>query len=73
MNPYTLPRHIEQLKSMHDLMLLANDEEIYATWIVTGIPDEPTEEDFSSIAEDEQSYNEVFDLFVRLIALKGNR
>ena len=64
---------ITQLKAMHELMINANDENIYMAWITTGVPDEPMEEDFEWIAEDDQAYNECFDLFVRLVAKKGNR
>lgn len=61
-----------QLKAMHDLMCNANDENIYMTWIHL-VPDCPSEEDFSDIALDDKLYNECFDLFVKLIAKKGNR
>ena len=63
---------IAQLKAMHTLMLEANDEGIYMTWIYL-MPDCPTEEDFIDIAMDDDQYNECFDLFVKLIAKKGNR
>ncbi len=64
---------IRQLKAMHELMMCANDEEIYASWIICGVPDCPREEDFESIAEDNEYYNECFDLFVKLITDKDNR
>ena len=65
---------IRQLKAMHELMCCTNDEEIYySSWITTGVPDCPMEEDFEWIAEDDQAYDECFDLFVKLIARKGNR
>lgn len=63
---------IKQLKAMHELMTLANDEDIYMAWIYT-MPDEPSEEDFEDIAEDDEMYNECFDAFVRLIKHEGNR
>ena len=50
----------------------ANDENIYMTWILL-MPDEPTDEDIEDIAMDDEAYNECFDLFVKLIAKKGNR
>lgn len=65
-------QRIKQLKAMHELMMLANDEEIYCTWIYT-MPDEPSEEDFIDIAEDDDMYNDCFDAFVRLIKFKDNR
>ena len=73
MSKYVREARITQLKAMHELMINANDENIYMTWIMTGVPDEPMEEDFEYIAEDDQAYDECFDLFVKLIARKGNR
>ena len=63
---------IAQLKAMHKLMLNANDEGIYMTWICR-VPDCPMEEDFEEIADDDEEYNECFNLFVKLISKEGNR
>ncbi len=64
---------VQQLKAMHELMCNANDEYIYMTWIITGVPDEPSDADFEDIALDDELYNECFDLFVELIQSDGNR
>lgn len=69
---FTRDARINQLKAMHELMTEANDENIYMTWIYL-MPDCPSEEDFESIAISDEQYNECFDLFVKLIAKKGNR
>lgn len=69
---YRLNVRIAQLKAMHKLMQAANDEDIYYTWVYT-MPDEPSEEDFKSIAMDDKAYNECFDVFVKLIADEDNR
>lgn len=69
---HTRDARITQLKAMHQLMLEANDENIYMSWIYL-VPDCPSEEDFESIAIDDDEYNECFDKFVRLIAKDGNR
>ncbi len=69
---FTLNARITQLKAMHTLMLEANDESIYMSWIYL-MPDCPSEEDFKEIALSDESYNECFDKFVRLIAKDGNR
>ena len=69
---YTRDARITQLKAMHTLMVEANDENIYMSWIYT-MPDCPSEDDFESIALDDEQYNECFDKFVRLIAKDGNR
>lgn len=72
MSKYTKEARVVQLKAMHELMINANDENIYMTWIYR-MPDEPTEEDFEWIAEDDEEYKHCFDLFVKLIAKEGNR
>lgn len=72
MNKFTKEARINQLNLMHRLMIEANDENIYMTWILL-MPDEPTDEDIEYIAEDDEAYNECFDLFVKLISKKGNR
>ena len=69
---YTRDARVSQLKAMHNLMMEANDESIYMTWIYR-MPDCPSEEDFIDIAMDDEEYNACFDLFVKLIAKKGNR
>lgn len=69
---FTKDARITQLKAMHTLMLEANDEGIYMSWIYL-MPDCPSEEDFESIAIDDEQYNECFDKFVKLIAKEGNR
>jgi hypothetical protein len=73
MSKYTRDARIAQLKAMHELMINANDEGIYMTWIICGVPDEPMEEDFEYIAEDDKAYEECFDLFAKLIVRDGNR
>ena len=69
---HTREARINQLRAMHNLMCEANDEGIYMTWIYL-MPDCPSAEDFVDIAMNDEQYNECFDLFVKLIAKKGNR
>ena len=69
---FTRDARITQLKAMHTLMFKANNENIYMRWIYL-MPDCPEEEDFADIAINDEQYNECFDLFVELIAKKGNR
>ena len=56
----------DQLEAMHRVIQNTNDEEIYYTWILV-VPDEPSREDFEELAADDADYNEVCDLFVRLV------
>lgn len=61
---------LKQVKAMHELITQTNDEGLYMTWILV-MPDEPTENDFIDIAEDEQQFNDCYKLFVTLIQDKG--
>ena len=72
MRSWMLDARVSQLKLMHNLICEANDERIYMSWTYT-VPDCPTHEDFVDIAMSDKEYNEVFDLFVKLIQNKGNR
>ena len=69
---WTFDARVTQLRAMHTLMSEANDEYIYGTWIYL-VPDGADIEDFQDIALDDESYNEAFDLFVKLIKKEGNR
>lgn len=69
---YVRDARVSQLKAMHTLMSIANDERIYCSWIYT-MPDGASEEDFIDIAMDDEQYNDCFDKFVRLIQKDGNR
>lgn len=60
-----MEERIEQLKVMHEIMKNSSDEDIYCAWIYV-VPDEPSESDFESIAEDDDSFEEVFSLFYDL-------
>ena len=61
---------IRQLKAMHELMLCANDEELYFRWIYI-MPDEPSEDDFMDIARNEEIFMECYETFLRLIKSKN--
>ena len=70
---WTREARMAQVRAMHEIMCNANDENIYMTWIISGCPDCASEEDIEYIAMDDESYEETFDLFVKLIRKKGNR
>lgn len=60
-----MEERIEQLKVMNEIMKNSSDEDIYCAWICV-VPDEPSESDFESIAEDDKAFEEVFSLFYDL-------
>lgn len=62
----------DQMQAMHEVIRNANDEGIYMTWIYL-VPDCPSREDFEDIAENDESYAEVCDLFVKLVKKPGFR
>ncbi len=69
---WKLDARMDQLRAMHTLMCNANDEMIYMSWINL-MPDGATEDDFKYIALSDESYNECFNFFVKLIKKEGNR
>ena len=54
---------INWLKNAHEFITLLNNENAYYDWIVEGVPDCPSENDFEFIASNEDSFNEVKDYF----------
>ena len=73
MNKVTKESRVKQLKAMHEVMINANNENIYMSWISCGVPDCPQEDDYEFIAEDDENYNDIVDLFIELIQRKGYR
>lgn len=69
---FILKTRLSQIKMMHQMMLTANDENIYSTWVCE-VPDEPSQDDFEYIAGNDDAYNEVCDLFAVLVKRKGMR
>lgn len=58
-----LTRRITVLKNCHEIMMHLNNEDAYFQWIVCGVPDCPTEEDFESICGEDSSYIDCLTLF----------
>ena len=54
------------LKEMNTYIIEMGDEEIWATWIMLGVPDAPSEDDYDFIAENDDEWNDVCGLFGRL-------
>lgn len=68
---YKTSFRVRQLKAMHKLMCLTALDDIYLEWVALGIPDEPREEDFINIAEDDDDYWRVVELFQLLVNERG--
>ena len=57
---------VAQLKLMHSIMQSMNNENAYYTWIMTGVPDGATKEDFIDIASDSEEFDDCLELFDKL-------
>lgn len=54
------------LKAMNELVLALGDEEQIEPWLINGIGDCPSEEDFEFVAENEESFAETVHTFIQL-------
>ena len=59
-------QRIDLLKAMHEIMINMNNEDAYFSWVTLGVPDEPQEDDFESIASDPEGFKETTDHFTRV-------
>ena len=57
---------IKTLKLMHGIMMSMNNEDAYDSWIVMGVPDGASEDDYEFIALDDKEYEDTIALFNRL-------
>ena len=70
---YQTKFRVEQLKAAESLMRLCNDEGMFDSWLALGIPDAADESDYIEIAEDDEAYNEILDLLVKLVSEENFR
>lgn len=57
---------VTELKLMHGVMQSMDNEDAYFTWIISGVPDGATEEDYIDIASNPDEFEECRQLFDRL-------
>lgn len=62
-----MKRNKKVVESMHKVIMTLNNEEAYGHWIILGVPDCPSQEDFEYFAEDEQEFEELVTLFHNLL------
>ena len=67
-NAYAIKLRIKELKAMHNTMLHMNNESAYMDWIALGVPDEPNEDDFESIAESDEEFKDCTKWFLKVLA-----
>lgn len=63
-----LEARMEILRSINDIFIsIVQDENLIEIWLRNGIPDGATTFDLLDIAEDDELFCEILDLFARLI------
>jgi len=60
--------NVAEVKLMHGVMQSMNNEDAYFSWIVTGVPDGATKDDYIDIALDEEEFEHCKQLFDSLFA-----
>lgn len=75
MRPRTemIAKRIKNLKMMDKAMRNFDDDVVFDAWLMNGVPDEASEEDYEYIAGEDGEYNDVLDLYLRLTARIANR
>ena len=64
---------VELLKAMNTIILNENDEDVGDYWFSVGIPDNPSEEDYESIAEDDEAFIDICKKFMIFMRNKDNK
>ena len=67
MNKTTIDLRVIQLKAMDDFIHSVNNEELIDEWLTYGVPDEASKDDYYSIAEDDELYNDCVKIFIRTV------
>ena len=63
---------IKLLKEMNDYILnVIGDEDVFDDWWTNGVPDSPSEEDYETIASDDNSWYDVVEVFARCCGFEG--
>lgn len=57
------------LKAMDNAVRGMNDEYAIETWLMVGVPDEASDEDYISIAEDHEEYADIVKVFARIVSV----
>ena len=73
MSKITLESRIAALKLCHEEIINLGDEEAYEWWIVMGVPDEPSEDDFEYIARNDEEYEDTLKLYKKIMYEYGGK
>ena len=61
-----LEKRINLLKEMDNTVRNFDDENLIMRWLVNGVPDCASEEDFIEISKDEEFFHDIYKLFCKL-------
>lgn len=62
---------IDFIKDMNSFIQRKGDENLWSIWITEGVPDGANEKDFLFLAEDDEEWSDLCDLFGRLACSKA--
>ena len=65
---HIMERRITVLKAMDEAVREMNDEYAMDSWLMVGVPDEASEDDYEFIAENHEEYIDVVKVFARIVA-----
>lgn len=57
---------VEFIKALNEIIIGLGDEDLIEPWLMCGVPDCPSEEDFEFIANNQKSFDETVNLFVKM-------
>ena len=57
---------VEFIKALNEIILGLGDEDLIEPWLMCGVPDQADESDFEFIANDQKSFDETVNLFVKM-------
>ena len=64
---------IRKLKAMDYILRTAEDEQVTIAWLMGGVPDDADEDDFESIAAEDEVYYDICECFSRLVSAYSHR
>ena len=56
---------IQLVECMNELVLAIGDEDIIDGWLMNGVPDQATQEDYKFISENEECFKDTVELFIK--------
>ncbi|MCH5179927.1 MAG: hypothetical protein J1F32_01780 [Erysipelotrichales bacterium] len=68
MNKRIIRARIDLLILMHNFITQIDDEELYGYWIEFAVPDDPSDDDFKYIANDDELFGDCYRTFKDIVS-----